>query len=349
MERKPTMNDVARAAGVGTMTVSRVLNASQHVSKATAERVMRAVKELDYRPNEMARCLRGSKSRTIGLIVPNLHDSFYATCADSINRVAQEHGYTVLLTTSNDDAAREYSEAQMMLQRYIEGLAVIPADPQACRLVLPEFHNTPIVALDRPVEDDGARHGIDAVLVENHKGSRDAVRHLVDCHGHRNILFLGLGAALHTMRSRYEGYREAMDAAGLTPYASFECGSSEAASRLLLKAIESGKMTALFCGNNLVTRQALYALLQLGIRIPEDFALIGFDDFELADLLHPALTVGAAAGGRAGRDRRQAAVPQAPGGPASQIACQARGARGGVRAAALLRVRVHAGGERRQN
>src|ERR1700728_2093429 len=108
MDRKPTMNDVARVAGVGTMTVSRVLNASAHVSEETAARVYRAIDKLGYRPNETARALRGLKSRTVGIIVPYLYDPFFATCAHAINTVAKEKGYSVILTTSNEDPETEY-------------------------------------------------------------------------------------------------------------------------------------------------------------------------------------------------------------------------------------------------
>src|ERR1700761_1145509 len=104
IDRKPTMNDVARAANVGTMTVSRVLNGSAHVSTETAERVYKAIKKLGYRPNEMARALRGLKTRTIGLIVPYLFDPFFATIAHAVNTLAREHGYSMILATSNDDS-----------------------------------------------------------------------------------------------------------------------------------------------------------------------------------------------------------------------------------------------------
>ena len=89
-----------------------------------------AVARLGYQPNEMARALRNSKSRTIGLLLPNLHDSFYANCAHALNVVAQEHGYTVLLTLTNDDSEHEYAEARRMQQRNVEGMVVIPADPE---------------------------------------------------------------------------------------------------------------------------------------------------------------------------------------------------------------------------
>src|SRR6201986_2692128 len=134
MERKPTMNDVARIAGVGTMTVSRVLNGSANVAEDTAKRVYRAIEKLGYRPNEMARALRSLKSRTIGLIVPYLYDPFFAACAHAVNIVAREHGYSVILTTSNEDPATEFAEAQFMLQRHVEGLLLIPADIRRSRV-----------------------------------------------------------------------------------------------------------------------------------------------------------------------------------------------------------------------
>src|ERR1700743_3642162 len=153
MERKPTMNDVARVAGVGTMTVSRVLNRSANITEETAKRVYGAIEKLGYRPNEMARALRSLKSRTIGLIVPYLFDPFFATCAHAVNIVAREHGYSVILTTSNEDPATEFVEVQSMVQRHIEGLIIIPANTRNSRINQSEFSGTHIVTLDRPVHD----------------------------------------------------------------------------------------------------------------------------------------------------------------------------------------------------
>jgi LacI family transcriptional regulator len=288
MDRKPTMNDVARLAGVGTMTVSRVLNESAPVSADAAERVYRAIEKLGYRPNEMARALRGVRTRSIGMIVPYLYDSFFATIAHEINTVAREHGYSVILATSDEDSDLEFTEAQLMLQRRVDGLIVIPADAHRSRLNRAEFDKIHIVTLDRPMQD----RRFDTVLVQNQSGAKRAVQHLVGEHGHRRVVFIGLNRQLYTMRSRFEGYRRAMTEAGSRPEASFKCATQELTSAAISGLIrEKDPPTAFFCSNNLTTRYALRALLDLGIRVPEEVALIGFDDFELAEILHPTLTV----------------------------------------------------------
>ena len=295
MTRKPTMHDVARDAGVGTMTVSRVLNGSRHVAEETAERVTRAIAKLGYHPNEMARALRNFKSRTIGLIVPNLYDTFFATCAHAVNQVAREHQYTVLITTSDDKADTEYLEAQQMMQRHVEGLVVIPAGLGSSRLAEPTFFSIPIVAMDRPVteeKDSPADSCIDSVVVENEQGSCIAVQHLIEKHGHRRILYLGYKRDLYTVHLRATGYGRAMRAAGLPLDRNFTCNSPETTSAVLKAALaEPEPPTAIFCANNLTTRYALVALSRLGLRVPEDLALVGFDDLEFGDILHPALTV----------------------------------------------------------
>jgi LacI family transcriptional regulator len=288
MDRKPTMNDVARVAGVGTMTVSRVLNESAPVSADAAERVYRAIEKLGYRPNEMARALRGLKTHTIGIIVPYLFDPFFATIAHAVNTLAREHSYSVILATSNEDPDLEFAEAQLMLQRRVDGLIVIPADVQRSRFSRGEFDQTHIVTLDRPMQD----RRFDSVLVQNQSGSKRAVQHLITEHGHRRIVFIALNRQLYTMRARFEGYRRAMIEAGLQPEPSFKCATQESTSAIVAGVIrEKDPPTAFFCSNNLTTRYALRALLDMGVRVPEEVALIGFDDFELAEILHPTLTV----------------------------------------------------------
>ncbi len=287
MSQKPTMNDVARLAGVGTMTVSRVLNGSANVSPETAERVRSAIHKLNYRPNEMARALRAMKSKSVGVIVPYLYDPFFSTCAHAINVVAKEHGYLVVLTTSDEDAATEYEEAQLMIQRHVEGLIVIPASGQSS-LNGPEFDNIHIVTIDRPVQNPR----FDSVLVQNEAGAKLAVRHLIEQHKHRRILCLGMDSALYTMNARFEGYRQAMTANRLAPEPMLTCSSPQAAQSIVKMALqESPRVTAFFTANNLTTRYLLAALLESGVDIPQDIALVGFDDIELAAVLHPKLTV----------------------------------------------------------
>jgi len=287
VHRKPTMNDVAKLAGVGTMTVSRVLNGSATVSEEATARVQAAIEQLDYRPNEMARALRGQRTRSIGLILPYLYDSFFAMCGHAVTTVARQHGYSVIMTTSNEDPDTEYAEAMQMVQRHVEGLVVIPANRGRTRLNRALLGKTPLVALDRPSADPA----FDSVLVENHSGSKRMVQHLIE-HGHKSIAFMGLSRGVYTINARFQGYRKAMAEAGLETDACFECETMEAtvaaiASRLKQKT----PPTAYFTSNTLATRFVFAALLQLGVRIPADAALAGFDDFELADLTSPPLTV----------------------------------------------------------
>ena len=159
------MSDVARLAGVGTMTVSRVLNGTAHVAEETALRVQTAIDRLRYRPNELARAFRCHRSRSIGLILPYLYDSFFANCAHAVTTVAKERGYSVIITTSNEDPDTEYDEAEQMLRWNVDGLVVIPARFRRSRLTRALFGKTPVVAFDRPVADPA----FDVVLVRKHR------------------------------------------------------------------------------------------------------------------------------------------------------------------------------------
>ncbi len=287
MNKQTKMIDVARLAKVGTMTVSRVLNNSANVSEGTAKRVHAAIAQLGYRPNEMARALRGIKSKSIGLIVPSLADPFFAICANSINMVAQEHGYSMILTTSNDSVETELSEAQWMLQKHVEGILICPARTGS-RFADPLFHQTPIVSFDRPM----LIPRVPSVLVENYTGARRGTEHLIQEHHHERIHFLGDSKNFYSIQTRLSGYKRALSQARLFPQSTLECSSEdlifETVSRLL-----DGKQppTAFFCGNNLVSRGLIRSLRRLGVQAPRDVAVVGFDDLELADMLVPSLTV----------------------------------------------------------
>lgn len=287
MHRKPTMKDVARLAGVGTMTVSRVLNGTVAVSPETAKRVQAAVAQLQYRPNELARAFRGHGTRSIGLILPYLYDPFFANCAHAVTTVAKEHGYSVIITTSNENPDTEFVEAEQMLQRHVDGVMVIPARFRQSRLTRALFGKTPVVAFDRPVSDPA----LDVVLVQNTAGARRIVEHLIE-HGHERIGFMGLSRSLYTINSRFLGYRRALQGAGLKEISFFGCDSQEDT----LRAVEGllrgpNAPTAFFTSNTLATRYVLDSLLHLGVKMPSDLALVGFDDFDLADLTSPPLTV----------------------------------------------------------
>jgi LacI family transcriptional regulator len=287
IQRNTTMADVARLAGVGKMTVSRVLTGSAKVSKATAERVYRAIKILHYQPNEVARSLRAVNSNTIGVIVPYLYDPFFATCAHAISTVAKQHGYSVILTTSDENPEMEQKQTSLMLRRQVDGLIIIPVSDNDRYYSGEAFSRVHVVTLDRPAP--GSR--FDSVLVPNRAGAKTAVEHLIG-HGHQSIAFLGLSRKLYTMKARYAGYREAMLEAGRSPQPYVDCESPERTVALILSMLNIRKPpTALFAANNLTMRYVLHALSAAGIHIPLQIAIAGFDDFEMADVLQPSLTV----------------------------------------------------------
>ncbi len=281
------MRDVAELAGVGTMTVSRVLSGSVPVSDETRTRVERAIAELHFRPNEVARSLREARTRSIGIIVPELTDSFFAMCAQAASQAAKEHAYSFMMTTSDENPEIEYAEANLMLRRHVEGLIVIPAANGVSRLTEPEFTSIPIVAIDRPIRGSH----FSTVLVENKLGARMAVQHLLE-HTHRHIAFLGLSDKLFTLNARRAAYVETMEQAGLVPEAYPNCATQQQTLDLLRSLQEAGRLpTALFIANHPVMQFVLHALHQLRIKVPETIALVGFDDFEMADLVQPTVTV----------------------------------------------------------
>lgn len=286
------MRDVAELAGVGTMTVSRVIRGNVPVSEEARARVLAAIAKLDYRPNEVARSLREARTRSIGIIVPNFYDTFFASCAHAVSQVAQKRGYSVMVTTSAEDAAVEYREASLMVRRNIEGLVVIPAWFGATQLVRPEFASVPMVTLDRPFTPSGGDFAFrGSVMVDNLTSARRGVEHLIE-HGHRRILYLSLSNDLYTLKERHAGYEQCMRDAGLTPEGYFTCATQESTLAVLKTLHAEGRMpTAIFSSNNLVTQHALHALATLQLSIPQDVAVVGFDDLQMFDIFIPPITV----------------------------------------------------------
>lgn len=284
--RAVRMQDVAKLAHVGTMTVSRVLNGNVKVSAENRERVLSAIRALDYVPNEVARSLRQQRASQIGIIVPNIRDPFFAICSHAIGLVAKQHNYSVVLATSDEDAETEYKEATRLLRRSVDGLIVTPAACGRSHLGDPAFHDLPIVAVDRPVPSGG----VDCVVVRNELGAYLGTQHLIG-HGHRRVAHLSLSTDLYTMRCRARGYRKAMDEIGLQPEIAVVGSLKEMLQ--VVKDLLRGRhgVTAFFCGNNVLSSGIVHVLSTLNVRIPEDIAVAGFDDFDTADILRPALTV----------------------------------------------------------
>ncbi len=281
------MRDVAALAGVATMTVSRVLNDSAPVTQGVRERVLDAISRLKYQPNPVARSLRRARSNSIGIIVPNFYDPFFASCAHEVSVVAKKYGYFVTVTASDESTEEEYKGANTMLMNHVEGIVVIPAAAGKPRLDAPEFRATHIVSLDRPVKGVVTH----SVLVENRKGAEQGIQHLIG-HGHKRVGFLGLSEKLFTLKTRYEGYCHTMVKNGLEAGDFFGCLNEDEAYEAIGRMMDVAEPpTAIFTANNVTTRNVLCALNRHKLRIPRDLAVVGFDDFEMADILNPPVTV----------------------------------------------------------
>ena len=211
-EARPTMNDVARTAGVSLKTVSRVVNGETTVAPDLAARVRAAVESLNYRPHIGASMLRRNdrRTRTIGVLLEDVGNPFSSALHRAIEDEARLHGVQVLTGSLDEDPQRERDLARAFAQRHADGLIVAPTG--ADQSYLGSFPDIPVVFVDRP----GTGFAGDSVLATNVSGSQDAVRHLV-AHGHRRIAYLGDHARIPTARDRHRGYLAALSAAGLTP------------------------------------------------------------------------------------------------------------------------------------
>ena len=280
------MKDVATRAGVALKTVSRVVNDEPGVTPETASRVRNAINDLGFRRNDSARLLRKGQTASIGLIMEDIGDPFYSALSRAVEDVAHWNGSLLFTGSSDEDPQREQELVLALCARRVDGLIVIPASGDH-RYLLPEIAaGVASVFVDRPAGMIEA----DAVLADNIGGSHAGVTHLIR-QGHRRIAFIGDDPDIYTAVQRHQGYRDAMTEAGLDVDPSWVSMAKPTPDgiRGALAAMLAGPspVTALFCGNNRTTILALREIAHAGRRL----ALVGFDDFEFADLLTPGVTV----------------------------------------------------------
>jgi LacI family transcriptional regulator len=283
------MADVAREAGVSLMTVSRVLNKKGDVSADTRQHVLKIVKRMDYRPSGVARGLATQHTGTLGLVMPDVANPFFAGVARGAEDQAYSEGYNVLLCNTNEDPQREVAILQSLEEKRVDGLVLCSSRLDE-RLLHPLLeHHPAAVLVNRRLEGNG----VGVVMVDDEVGSRTITELLLQA-GHQAIGFLAGPAASYSGQQRAKGYRAAMVAAGL-PYnpiwvrncSAFVEGGVTATRELL---IAYPALTALVCYNDLVAVGALHACAELGRRIPQDLAVAGFDDIPLVDRITPPLT-----------------------------------------------------------
>lgn len=283
----PTLVDVAREAGVSLKTASRVLNTSANVSEKKAAKIRAVMERLGYRPNELARGLKARKSAAIGMVVPNLSDPFTANAVKAVQEVARVHQHIVILVSSGGYADVERSEIETLVRRQIDGMVIAPADSRKNTVsdIVPA--TLPVVTFDEPLR----AANFDSVTVTNRNSAREATQHMLD-HGARRIVAIGARPYLHTCAERVAGYREAMSNASLTSRACLvEHERLLTAEWLANEIFAINGADAIFTLNWVCTMLTLRCLRELGKEVGREIPLISFDDFDLADMLTPALSV----------------------------------------------------------
>lgn len=288
--KQATIQDVAERAGVSRATVSRVLNDNPKVDEALRARVREAMHSLAYHPNRAARRLRGSFNNVIGLIIPDIQNPVFVAVARGVEDAAYQHQINVLLCNADDNANKQQDYLRVMQAERVSGVIVVPTHSND-GAVLKQVHDAglPLVLLDRQVDD----FETDTVKVDNVRGVALAVKHLLKL-GYRRIAFIAGLQYLTPGRERSLGYREALYAAGhpidesLIVLGDFKTESGYRLARALMALPQPPD--SIFTANSLMAMGALKGLHDLGLRVPEDVALISFDDVPWAENLCPPLT-----------------------------------------------------------
>jgi LacI family transcriptional regulator, galactose operon repressor len=284
----PTLSQVARKAGVGTTTVSRVINGGDRVSPKTLSHVRQVIETLGYMPNQAARILKGQRTKTIGLSVPSIADPFFSSCAEAIQAIARANDSLLIVTVTANDSRNELDNLNVLIRHRVDGLIIVPADSQSNALRdLLDRVAMPVVAIDRPI----ANSSIATVVADNLKGAMTATQHLID-HGYKRIVCLTGESSLYTIGERMNGYRQAVESAHLLPIFDTSVTDYESAECAIKSLLDGPNLPdAIFALKNSTTIYAFEALQKFNVAVPQSIALLGFDDFELASTVRPSISV----------------------------------------------------------
>ncbi len=293
MTHRVRMADVARQAGVSLMTVSRVVNNKDDVSADTRQHVQVTIKQLGYRPSDVARGLVTQRTGAIGLVVPDVSNPYFSEVVRGAEHVAYAKNYSVLLCNTEEDTERELAVLQSLEEKRVDGIVLCSSRLAEDELEEAISRHPAAVLVNRRLEFTDEQNGVGVVTLDDVAGGQMATRHLLKS-GHRAIGFVAGPPTSHSGRGRMEGYRIAMTGTGISPssqwirYCAPTVEGGRASTRELLST--QPELTALFCFNDLVAIGALQTCVDLGRSVPDDLAIVGFDDIPLAALVTPALT-----------------------------------------------------------
>jgi DNA-binding LacI/PurR family transcriptional regulator len=290
-----TIKDIAKALGVSTSTVSRALRDSHEISTATKQMVLDVAEKLNYRPNPIALSLKERKTRSIGVIVCEIANSFFSQIINGIESVAYDKGYNVIISQTNESYEREVIDLQNMSSRAIDGLLISVSTETSDFTHINELHKRglPIVFFDR-IASDIKTH---SVIIDNYKGAYEATEHLINA-GYKNIAAIGNSEFLSITVDRMAGYKDALTANGikidkkLIKYC-FYGGMifSEVEDTVNQLLIQKKKPDAIITLSDKLTTGCLITFNRRGLRVPEDIAIVGFSNSDLTELTNPPLSV----------------------------------------------------------
>jgi LacI family transcriptional regulator len=287
-----TIRDVASLAGVSVASVSRVVNDSRAVQLETRERVEWAIQELGYVPNEAARSLKLARSNLLACVIPDVANPFFPELVRGVEDIASAEGYGTLLCNTDDDSQKEADYLDLLAQRRIDGLLLIPSrdEQPPSGLVRLQKQGTPVVVMDRLLEGfDG-----DSIVVDNRRGGALAAEHLVAL-GHSRIAIINRSLDTSSTRLRHEGYEEVLGSVGILDESLVVLGSysfdfGRDAARELLTSPTREPPSAILAGSDVLAIGALQVAHELGLHVPHDLSIVGFDRIAMSQLMSPPLT-----------------------------------------------------------
>jgi LacI family transcriptional regulator len=289
--KKPTIIDIAREAGVSISTVSRVLNNSMPVAEETAKRVIETIRRLEFSPNVAARNLASKRTNTIGLLLPTIRGSFFTPLLNGIDLCMSENGFDLLIFASPKLERHEFTRMVPVGEHNTDGLIVFTSSMVDEEIIRLHSRGFPLVLLHRSAPEQVP---IPTILFENKKGAEEIIDHLIQVHGCRKIAFLAGPSLNEDSYWREQGFRAALEKHGLSPdpalmgVGEFDGPIAAAAVRKMLAS--GARPDAIFTGDDEAAAGVITALLQMGLRVPEDIAVVGFDDAYLAPYLSVPLT-----------------------------------------------------------
>ncbi len=286
-KKAPTIKDVAALAGVAPGTVSNVLSGRKLVAEPLRKAVLDAVATLDYQPNHLASSLRFGRTKTIGIVVPDMTNPFFSGLVKELELRALKSGFQTLLMSSHEEAGEERERIKALISRQVDGLIIASSGDSMAPSPNSSINGVPTVLVDRAFAVDG----FDTVSADNEQAAFSGAQHLIDL-GHRRITFLATALGIGNMEERVTGYRKAMDEAGLTAanviYGGLTINSCRSALEQELR--REDRPTAIFASAYIATLGAVKAIRAVDLAFPDDVSLLGFDESDWMTVLRPYIS-----------------------------------------------------------